>query len=268
MLICSSWTLKVAEPTTLPCSYGLGLIKQLHQRLGIEMGSEQIAATTCSGILGSVSASNDFITFYPDESYQLSLCGLRDSESKAISSFNLANNLDNNALHPTLNFLGASFQVLDRVDKTTHYETLYHDLVASEPEATQRFNLSFITPTAFTQNHLHLPLPVPTLMFRSWLERWNHFAPVYLGSNELIEYLATAVAVSRHRIQTRRVTVHGGKVTGFTGEVSLNILSRADPLLLNVANLLINYSEFSGTGMKTRLSMGQTKIKIKKVSDE
>jgi CRISPR-associated endoribonuclease Cas6 len=259
MLIRSSWTLKVAEPTTLPCSYGLGLVKQLHQRLGIAMGAAQIAATTCSGILGSVSASNDFLTFYPDESYHLSLCGLRDSESKAIASFNLANNLVNNALHPTLDLLGASFQVLDRVDETTHYETLYHDLVASEPEPNQRFNLKFITPTAFAQNRLHLPLPVPTLMFHSWLERWNHFAPVYLGSSELIEYLAAAVAVSRHKIQTRRVTVHSGKVTGFTGEVSLNILSRADPLLINVANLLINYSQFAGTGMKTRLGMGQTR---------
>ena len=260
MLICSSWTLKVAEPTTLPRSYGLALVKQLHQRLGIEMGAEQIAATTCSGIMGSVSASGDFLTFYPDQRYQLSLCGLRNNESKAITSFNLANNLGNHAPSPTLDLLGASFQVLDRVDETSHYETLYHALVASEPEPIQRFNLTFLTPTAFAQNRLHLPLPVPALMFRSWLERWNYFAPVYLGSNELIEYLSAAVAVSRHKIQTRRVIVHSGKVTGFVGAVSLNILSRTDPLLVNVANLLINYSKFAGTGMKVRLGMGQTQI--------
>jgi CRISPR-associated endoribonuclease Cas6 len=98
-------------------------------------------------------------------------------------------------------------------------------------------------------------------MFHSWLERWNHFAPVYLGSTELIDYLAAAVALSRHKIQTRRVAVHSSKITGFTGEVSLSILSRADPLLAHVANLLISYSQFAGTGMKTRLGMGQTQLK-------
>jgi CRISPR-associated endoribonuclease Cas6 len=97
-------------------------------------------------------------------------------------------------------------------------------------------------------------------MFRSWLERWNHFAPVYLGSGELLDYLATAVAVSRHKIQTRRVTVHSGKITGFTGEVSLHILPHADPLLTQVATLLIHYSQFAGTGIKTRLGIGQTHL--------
>ena len=256
MLIRSTWTLKVPEPTTLPRSYGLELVKQLHQRLGIEMGSEQIPSTTCSGILGNVSASGDFLTFYPEERYQLSLCGLQENASKTIASFDLANN----ALRSSFDLLGANFHVLDRADETTSYENLYHSLVAAEPEPIHRFDLVFITPTAFAQDRIHLPLPVPTLMFRSWLERWNHFAPVYLGSSELIDYLAAAVAVSRHKIQTRRVIIHSSKITGFTGEVSLNILSRADPLLTHVANLLINYSQFAGTGMKTRLGMGQTRL--------
>ena len=264
MLIRSTWALKVTEPTTLPRSYGLELVKQLHQRLGIEMGSEQISSTTCSGILGNVAASGDFLTFYPEESYQLSLCGLQENASKTIASFDLANN----ALRSSFDLLGANFNVLDRANETTSYENLYHSLVAAEPEPIHRFDLIFITPTAFAQDRIHLPLPVPALMFRSWLERWNHFAPVYLGSSELIDYLAAAVAVSRHKIQTRRVVVHISKITGFTGEVSLNILSRADPLLTHVANLLINYSQFAGTGMKTRLSMGQTKIKMKEKDDE
>lgn len=32
----------------------------------------------------------------------------------------------------------------------------------------------------------------------------------------------------------------------------------ADPLLANVANLLVQYAGFCGTGMKTRLGMGHT----------
>lgn len=258
MLIRSTWTLKVTEPITLPRSYGLEVVKYLHQRLGIEIGAEQIPSTTCSGILGSVTASGDFVTFHPDEFYQLSLCGLRDDVSKAIANLQPGNT--NHESTATLNLLGASFHILNREDETTSYEQLYHTLVATEPEPIKRFDLRFITPTAFAQNRLHLPLPVPALMFRSWLERWNHFAPVYLGSDELVEYLATTVAVTRHKIQTHRVTVHSGKITGFTGSVSLQILSSADPLIANVTNLLVEYARFVGTGMKTRLGMGQTQL--------
>jgi CRISPR-associated endoribonuclease Cas6 len=249
MLIRSTWTLKVTEPTTLPRSYGLEVVKHLHQRLGIEMGSEPIPSTTCSGILGAASASGDFVTFHPEEFYQLSLCGLREDVSKAIATLNLS---------PALEFLGARFEVNERTDETTSYEELYTTLVANEPEPMRRFNLKFVTPTAFTQNRLYVPLPLPALMFRSWLERWNHFAPVYLGGDELIGYLSEAVAVTRHDIRTRSFQVHQGRITGFVGTVTLQVPQRFDPLLANVANLLVNYAQFCGTGMKTRLGMGKT----------
>jgi CRISPR-associated endoribonuclease Cas6 len=40
MLIRSTWTLTVVEPTTLPYSYGLELIKNLHQRSQLIIDNE------------------------------------------------------------------------------------------------------------------------------------------------------------------------------------------------------------------------------------
>jgi CRISPR-associated endoribonuclease Cas6 len=255
MLIRSSWTLQVTSPTTLPRTYGLEVVKYLHQQLGIEIGVAQIPSTTCSGILGSIATSGDFVTFHPGELYHLSLCGLEENAAKAIAALNFPSTGDSNQV---LQLLGATFQVSDRADEITSYDTLYHSLIAAEPEPIKRFNLKFVTPTSFSQNRAHLPLPVPALMFRSWLERWHHFADVYLGGDELIEYLAATVAVARHNIQTRPVVIHSGRMTGFTGTVSLQILSSADPLIANVTNLLVEYAKYAGTGMKTRLGMGQT----------
>ncbi|PSB11568.1 CRISPR-associated protein Cas6 [filamentous cyanobacterium CCP1] len=255
MLIRSTWTLSVAEPTTLPRSYGLELVKTLHQRMGLEMSDRPIPDITYSGILGNPSASGDFLTFYPDEPYQLILSGLRETASKSIAEFNFDRT---HSSHSTLQFLGAEFQIIDRNDEITSYEQLYHTLVANEPAPVKRFDLNFTTPTAFAQDRIYLPLPVPALMFRSWLDRWNAFAPVYLGSDELVRYLSENIALTRHRLQTRRFTVHRNNITGFTGTASLQLLTRTDPLLANVANLLIHYAQFAGTGIKTRLGMGQT----------
>lgn len=125
--------------------------------------------------------------------------------------------------------------------------------------------MQFTTPTAFRQSSGSLPLPLPSLMFRSWLERWNNFAPIYLGGDELIAYLSNAVLLKHHKIQTRSWQLQKGYVNGFVGDVTLQISHRTDSLLANVANLLVQYSQFAGTGIKTRLGMGQTQVKINKI---
>jgi len=249
MLIHSTWQLRVAEPTTLPRSHHLGLVKHLHDRLDIRLGDEQIASTTFSGILGYSDRDGDFVTFLPDQSYTLSLCGLQESSSKAIADLDLGEKLE---------FFGAQFQICDRHNEITSYENLYTKLVATEPEPIRKFELNFMTPTAFAQNRTHLPLPVPHLMFRSWLERWNHFAPVYLGGDDLITYLTNYITVTRHHIKTSTIRIHQGQCTGFVGQVTIQAIGKVDPLLANVAHLLVQYANFAGTGIKTRLSMGQT----------
>jgi len=251
MLIRSSWQLSCTEPIALPRSHHLSLVKDLHDRLNLRMGEEKVPSTSFSGILGHCDRSGDFITFLPNQTYTLTLCGLQETSSKSIADLDLGE---------TLEFLGASFVISDRQDEITTYENLYTELVANEPEPIKKFELYFATPTAFAQNRTHLPLPVPSLMFRSWLERWNHFAPVYLGGDDLIAYLTSYVTVTRHQIKTSTIPIYQGQCTGFTGQVTIQAIGKVDPLLANVAHLLIQYAAFAGTGIKTRLSMGQTAI--------
>ena len=254
MLIRSTWTLTTKETAVLPRSYGLELVKQLHEKMNLELGKDIIPTITFSGLRGNYSNSRDFISFPIREFYQLSLTGLNTSSSKAIAQLNLSEHLE---------FLGAKFTIINREDETSSYEQLYTTLVADEPEPNRYLELEFFTPTAFANNQIQLPLPVPNSMFRSWLEKWNHFAPIYLGSGELLSYLSNAIRIKRHRIQTSTFQLPKGYLVGFTGKVTLQILFRVDPLLANVANLLVNYASFAGTGMKTRLGMGQTQLKTK-----
>ncbi|MGB7439990.1 MAG: CRISPR system precrRNA processing endoribonuclease RAMP protein Cas6 [Coleofasciculaceae cyanobacterium] len=253
MLIRSTWTLTTNETAVLPRSYGLELVKILHEKLGLVLGSEIIPSVSFSGLSGYCSRSGDFLSFYPEEFYRLSLSGLEERAAKAIASLDLSDRLA---------FLGAKFNLINREDETTSYEQLYTKLVAEEPEPARQFALKFLTPTSFSQQKTHLPLPVPALMFRSWLEKWNNFAPVYLGGDELVSYLSSNIRVKRHRIQTRTFQLHRGYVTGFTGDVKLQVSYKVEPLLANVANLLINYAPFSGTGIKTRLGMGRTDMNL------
>lgn len=253
MLIQSTWTITPDTTAVLPRTYCLELSKQLHQKMGLTMGEEKIPSVTFSGIMGECTSAQDFLSFAPEEFYQLSLSGLSEKSAKAIASLDLGESLE---------FLGSKFKIIDRVDKLTSYEELYTLTVAEDPKAIRVFELDFLSPTAFNYQKLHLPLPVPNLMFRGWLDKWNNFGSIYLGGDELIEYLSEGVKIKRHKIQTRNFQLDKGYITGFTGQVVLQVPSRFEPLLANVTNLLVQYSSWCGTGVKTRLGMGQTNLKI------
>jgi CRISPR-associated endoribonuclease Cas6 len=249
MLIRATWLLTVDEPVLLPRAYGLALVQDLHTKMHLTMGDIPIPNVSCSSLMGNTRLVEDFIELEPEITYQLILCGLNTTATNAITNLDLTD---------TLSLLGANFHVHRQPDEISSYQQLYHESIVLEPTPINRYILNFLTPTAFSQNRKYLPLPLPQLMFHSWLERWNHFAPVYLGGEELITYLDNATAISQLRIQTRNVTIQRGKIPGFTGVVNLRFLP-IDPLLANVANLLLQYARFSGTGIKTRLGMGAIK---------
>ncbi len=249
MLIRSTWTLKIREETLLPFAYTPNLIKLLYAKMGIDFTNEFTPNLTFSGIVGKISKTDDFLHLTPENEYQLSLAGLEINASKAIKKLELNEKIE---------FLGITFEVINREDKITTYEEMYSLLVAEEPEAIRDYQLEFLTPTAFAQNKVNLPLPIPHLMFRSWLERWNHFSNIYLGGNELIEYLKNNSYLAYLNLNSRRVQINQNKITGFVGTINLKIPQRIDDLLANVVNLLFHYSEYAGTGIKTRLGMGNT----------
>lgn len=250
MIIRTDWVLRPVKTVTLPRSYRLALIKSLHERMGLSLGGEHIPSTRTSGLLNA-RAVGDYVTFDAEQFYELSLSGLSTSTAKLVANLDLGEEIE---------CVGGRFVVCERSQHTTTYETLYQQHVASEPETSYRHQLAFITPTAFSQKRLYLPLPIPELMLRSWLNSWNEFAPVYLGGDELISYLSEVVAISRHRVQTASLPIYKGWVTGFTGNVTLTLLKRTDVLLTQVVALLVAYAEFCGTGIKPRLGMGQTRV--------
>ena len=254
MLIRSHWTLTPSDTAVLPRSYHLELVKHLHERLELDMGGQQTPSLTFSGLVGSATRTPEFVTFHPEQPYHLSLSGLSETTSKAIF------NLD---LGETLEFLGSQFRVCDRHQDITTYDQLYTELIANEPEPERQFNLNFLTPTSFSQKRTYLPLPLPRLLFQSWLDRWNEFGPVYLGSYDLLDYLEEAIALKYHNIKSARFQVYRSFVTGFLGEITLQIPRRTDPLISQVANLLVHYSNFCGTGAKTRLGMGYSQYQLR-----
>ena len=127
----------------------------------------------------------------------------------------------------------------------------------------------FATPTAFHQNGLTMPLPLPGLVFGSLIQAWDHFSPlplpVVLGS-----FVEQNVGISRHRLATRLVKF-GSKEQhiGFVGTTDYRIVPEHSELpssdfvqRVRLLAMLSQFAFFAGVGIRTTVGMGQTRVNI------
>lgn len=141
--------------------------------------------------------------------------------------------------------------------------TTYRELWQTPLPQQRKFRLEFISPTSFRTRKHHLPLPVPSNIFHSYLRRWNDFSPYPYSQEEFLDWVTEMVFVSGHRIETTRL--HAGKaglVTGFTGWVEFGVEARSDrtPPHQHLLYNLIQLAPYCGTGHKTTFGLGQTQF--------
>jgi len=120
--------------------------------------------------------------------------------------------------------------------------------------APKEIKLFFYTPTAFRQGDIDLPLPVPRLVFRGLLSRWNDFSPLRLPLSP--DTIDRRLALSSARIQTRVFFDGRSHIPGFIGEVSFRILRGTPDREARAISTLADFAFYAGVGRKTTHGMG------------
>jgi CRISPR-associated endoribonuclease Cas6 len=140
----------------------------------------------------------------------------------------------------------------------SHYIS-YLDLIARASKENRKIKLWFVTPTSFSTGDVDLPLPLPRLMFQSYLRRFQEFYPEFTFLPDLAEQVEYHVGISNlNRLETAIIQAKRISLIGFVGEVTFEISKKAFPELIFQVNLLANFSFYCGTGKKTTMGMGQT----------
>jgi len=121
-----------------------------------------------------------------------------------------------------------------------------------------RWRLEFATPTTFKSSDTYSPLPMPERIVRSWLERWQAFAPVALP-DDLPAQARAAAMIAGYNLRTRGMKEETRVVPGFEGDLRLDI-PRLPPSERAAFDLLANYAFFCGTGHKTTQGLGMTRL--------
>ena len=129
----------------------------------------------------------------------------------------------------------------------------------------RQWQVEFTTPTTFNTGRTtegrdhHLPFPLPESLLKSWLRRWQAFAPIALPEEELLDWVRSNLAVSAYRLHTLPVREAGHLRMGCVGCLTLRALDMP-PYLRAAVDLLAAYSFYCGSGGHTAQGMGQTRL--------
>jgi len=152
------------------------------------------------------------------------------------------------------------------------YAELMHQAILSEEK---RLSFDFLSPTAFKQNsalsdiEVDVPLPIPVMLFGSYLNHWTAFSGAQI-SDEYGEFIEECVVINEHKIRTERVQFSRkdsrDAATGFMGQVRFAILGDRSTSRFganwehyaNLTRMLSRFSFYCGSGRKTTRGLGQT----------
>jgi CRISPR-associated endoribonuclease Cas6 len=136
------------------------------------------------------------------------------------------------------------------------YQALSAPYLLAKQTPPPRLTLHFTSPTTFKSKGLHMPVPLPGLVFGSLLARWNAFAPVAFPP-EVHRYADECLAISRYQLSSRVVSLREtGQRMGGVGKVTY-IAVPFDRYWMSVLAVLASFALYAGAGAGTAMGLGQ-----------
>jgi CRISPR-associated endoribonuclease Cas6 len=243
----------------------LACLQEMYPGLAMRLHSNpDTKPITCSGLFDA-HAKQEQYHVTPGKAYLVRITGLDSEVSQALyHSLMVARPavwVLNGHEFPII----GSFCDVDNHNWSGHttYQSLAAMYALRDSSPSRHITLEFSSPTSFRSRGVHLPLPLPSLVFGSLADRWNQFSPVKLDST-LRTFSEEMVGITRYRIESRLVPYRNtGSCVGGIGCVTYVVLDNAQ-YWLNLLNLLAEFALYSGVGINTAIGMGQVRRSSKK----
>lgn len=212
----------------------------------------------------------------PEASMKLHECSLRpysqylstqDDKTiwtvSAISDYGEAeviNPLENLSGEIYLEYKDISLKILNKEENSLSYEKLFCDCMKNSD---RKISVKIMTPISFKSNDSYINIPDLRLIYNSLLRRFNEFSEQSFIPMETIDQLVDASDLA-YRLRSTFYHLEGVRIKAFTG--SFTVYLYGTPQIIQLANMLFRFAEYSGIGIKTTLGMGAVKLEKGEIS--
>jgi len=142
--------------------------------------------------------------------------------------------------------------------ESTSYNELFKKFYSSDFKENDRVSIKFLTPTSIKTDGRYLHYPREDLILFSLLKKWDNFSDeIKLFDMDLYQTISNSLHISSiNHLKSQFMNIDKGKVSGFIGHVNFKI--KAQTRQINqLINLLLEFANYSGIGIKTAIGMGR-----------
>lgn len=141
-----------------------------------------------------------------------------------------------------------------KVEKTFTEKTFIKKYLVDDPFSNM-ITISIQTPCSFKSKEEYIIYPSIELIVKSAIQKWNSFAEELIIEDEkTIFRLMDAARIVSYKLESFKYHVKSVRIPSFLGEITLSV--RGCEETVRLFNMLMNYLEFSGMGIKSALGMG------------
>ena len=130
-----------------------------------------------------------------------------------------------------------------------------HYIMADAPRL---IRLHFETATAFKSNGQYVNMPTAKMILFGLVRRYDMTCNIHdTIYDTLFDEIEQRVTISGFRIRSASFSLEGVRIPAFLGEITLRVSGNST--FRSYINMLCDYAQYSGVGIKTALGMGRVK---------
>ena len=137
------------------------------------------------------------------------------------------------------------------------YDEIFTDNYLCEPQS-RYIKIAFNSPTAFKSKGRYINIPTSQLILNSLVRKYDEFSEqTEVGSDELMNQILCDTEISSFNLKSCSFSLEGVRIPAFLGSVTIKV--KGSRTFANFVNMLADFGEFSGCGIKNALGMGSIK---------
>lgn len=148
-------------------------------------------------------------------------------------------------------------KVLDKTLKTNDKANLINNFY--EEESGKYFTIHFVSPTSFKSNGKYIFYPELELLFKNIMNKYSACSDKEtLKDEETLKQILKNTKVTKYNLQSVVFSLEGVKIPAFIGKIRIRV--DGTETMQRFVRLLLEYSEYSGIGIKCSLGMGAVRL--------
>ena len=149
--------------------------------------------------------------------------------------------------------------------RQSYEELLRKHYLETDPERHMKIRL--LTTTTFKVQQNYLIFPSLFHFYQSLMNRFHAFSEnIKMEDEAVLHHLAEHTQIRDYRLSTQVFSVGKGRIKGFGG--SLGLHCNGPETMVQLANLLFDYGNYAGIGIKTALGMGGVSYEKEKTTPQ